>query len=132
MVSAFQLHALALNDLAATDTLSLADAKRQAFQCNWDLLAAQSGVDVATAQSDFQPHGFPDLLGAMPFATNLNMMIFFRACQGITGGALIPLAFNVILTLLTPTKQPIGMVDLGRDRDIRNFRRPNDCWLADR
>ena len=30
--------------------LSLADAKRTAFERNWDLLAAKSGVDAATAQ----------------------------------------------------------------------------------
>ena len=47
------------------------------------------------------------------FARDLNMMILFRACQGITGGALIPLAFNVILTLLPPSKQPIGMALFG-------------------
>jgi len=47
------------------------------------------------------------------FATSLNMMIVFRACQGITGGALIPLAFNAILTLLPPAKQPIGMAIFG-------------------
>ena len=47
------------------------------------------------------------------FATDLNEMILFRACQGITGGALIPLAFNVILTLLPPSKQPIGMALFG-------------------
>jgi DHA2 family multidrug resistance protein len=47
------------------------------------------------------------------FSTDLNIMIFFRACQGITGGALIPLAFNVILTLLPPAKQPIGMAIFG-------------------
>jgi MFS transporter, DHA2 family, multidrug resistance protein len=47
------------------------------------------------------------------FSTDLSMMILFRACQGITGGALIPLAFNVILTLLPPSKQPIGMALFG-------------------
>jgi cobalt-zinc-cadmium efflux system outer membrane protein len=35
---------------AETNTLSLAEAKRLAFQRNWDLLAAKSGVDAATAQ----------------------------------------------------------------------------------
>jgi outer membrane protein, heavy metal efflux system len=35
---------------AATNLLSLADAKRAAFERNWDLLAAKSGVDAATAQ----------------------------------------------------------------------------------
>jgi cobalt-zinc-cadmium efflux system outer membrane protein len=34
----------------AVQPLSLADAKRLAFERNWDLLAAQSGVDAATAQ----------------------------------------------------------------------------------
>src|SRR6202453_194049 len=47
------------------------------------------------------------------FSTDLSMMILFRACQGLTGGALIPLAFNVILTLLPTSKQPIGMALFG-------------------
>src|SRR5476651_647565 len=47
------------------------------------------------------------------FSTDLSMMILFRACQGLTGGALIPLAFNVILTILPPSKQPIGMALFG-------------------
>jgi MFS transporter, DHA2 family, multidrug resistance protein len=47
------------------------------------------------------------------FSTDLSMMILFRACQGLTGGALIPLAFNVILTLLPPSKQPIGLALFG-------------------
>ena len=38
------------SDVAATNTLSLAEAKRLAFERNWDLLAAKSGVDAATAQ----------------------------------------------------------------------------------
>lgn len=33
-----------------TGTLSLADARNTAFQRNWDLLAAHSGIDTATAQ----------------------------------------------------------------------------------
>ncbi len=36
--------------MAATNTLSLADAKQIAFERNWDLLAAKSGLDAATAQ----------------------------------------------------------------------------------
>jgi len=35
---------------AQTNTLSLADAKRIAFERNWDLLATKSGVDLATGQ----------------------------------------------------------------------------------
>jgi cobalt-zinc-cadmium efflux system outer membrane protein len=33
-----------------TNTLTLGEAKRLAFQRNWDLLAAKSGIDAATAQ----------------------------------------------------------------------------------
>jgi cobalt-zinc-cadmium efflux system outer membrane protein len=46
----FQPQALAQSDLTATNMLSLADAKRLAYERNWDLLAAKSGVDAATAQ----------------------------------------------------------------------------------
>src|ERR1035437_1654271 len=46
----FQPPGLAQSDLAATNTLSLTDAKQIAFERNWDLLAAKSGVDAATAQ----------------------------------------------------------------------------------
>jgi DHA2 family multidrug resistance protein len=42
------------------------------------------------------------------FAQNLNMMIIGRALQGITGGALIPLAMTVNLTILPPRMQPVG------------------------
>jgi outer membrane protein, heavy metal efflux system len=49
-VSFFQAQGLAQSDLAGTNTLSLADAKRLAFQRNWDLLAAKSGIDAAQAQ----------------------------------------------------------------------------------
>lgn len=48
--SAFQAEGLAQNNFAATNTLSGADAKRIAFERNWDLLAAKSGVDAAAAQ----------------------------------------------------------------------------------
>ncbi len=43
------------------------------------------------------------------WAWNLPSMIVFRALQGFTGGVLIPMAFTIILTLLPPAKQPIGM-----------------------
>jgi DHA2 family multidrug resistance protein len=42
-------------------------------------------------------------------AHSLDLMILFRVAQGFTGGVLIPLSFDVILTYLPPTKQPIGM-----------------------
>jgi DHA2 family multidrug resistance protein len=43
---------------------------------------------------------------------NLESMIVFRALQGLTGGALIPLAFQVIL-MLPPSKRPIGQALFG-------------------
>ena len=42
-------------------------------------------------------------------AHSLDLMILFRVLQGFTGGVLIPLSFDVILTYLPPSKQPIGM-----------------------
>ncbi len=42
------------------------------------------------------------------FATNLNMMIIGRALQGLTGGALIPLAFTVNILILPPAMRPVG------------------------
>jgi DHA2 family multidrug resistance protein len=32
-----------------------------------------------------------------------------RACQGFTGGVLIPMAFTIIITLLPKAKQPVGL-----------------------
>jgi cobalt-zinc-cadmium efflux system outer membrane protein len=49
-VSFFEAQGLAQGDLPATNTLSLAEAKRTAFERNWDLLAAKSGIDAAQAQ----------------------------------------------------------------------------------
>ena len=42
-------------------------------------------------------------------AWNLESMLVFRTLAGLTGGTLIPLSFAIILTLLPPSKQPIGM-----------------------
>src|SRR5262245_12180 len=46
---------------------------------------------------------------ACAFAHNLGEMLVFRAFQGFTGGVLIPAAFTLIMTMLPPAKQPIGM-----------------------
>jgi len=43
------------------------------------------------------------------WAWNLPSMIVFRAFQGLTGGILIPMAFTVVLTMLPPAKQPVGL-----------------------
>ncbi len=42
------------------------------------------------------------------FAQNLNMMIIGRALQGLTGGALIPLAMTVNILILPPSVRPVG------------------------
>jgi len=46
---------------------------------------------------------------ACAFAQNLEQMIALRALQGFAGGALIPLAFTLIITLLPQPRQPIGL-----------------------
>jgi len=43
------------------------------------------------------------------FAQDLGSMILFRAAQGFTGGTLIPMAFNIILSVLPKSKQAIGL-----------------------
>ena len=42
-------------------------------------------------------------------AWNLESMLVFRTLAGLAGGTLIPLSFMLILTLLPPAKQAIGM-----------------------
>lgn len=42
-------------------------------------------------------------------AWNLESMLVFRTLAGLAGGTLIPLSFTLILTLLPPSKQAIGM-----------------------
>ena len=44
---------------------------------------------------------------------NLNSMIVFRAMQGFSGGALIPLAFTLITQLLPLNKRALGMALFG-------------------
>ncbi|WP_341502376.1 DHA2 family efflux MFS transporter permease subunit [Gallaecimonas sp. GXIMD4217] len=50
---------------------------------------------------------------ACSWSWNLESMIVFRALQGFTGGALIPMAFTLIVTLLPKDRQPIGMALFG-------------------
>jgi DHA2 family multidrug resistance protein len=47
------------------------------------------------------------------FCDNLQELIVCRALQGLFGGSLIPLAFNIILVLLPPSKQPVGLAIFG-------------------
>lgn len=44
---------------------------------------------------------------------SLPSLIVFRALQGFTGGILIPTAFNLVLKLLPPAKQPLGFALFG-------------------
>src|SRR5471032_780578 len=46
-------------------------------------------------------------------AWNLGSMTAFRIGQGLSGGTMIPLAFNIILTKLPPAKRPIGFAMFG-------------------
>ena len=45
---------------------------------------------------------------ACAYARNLEQMIVLRALQGFCGGAMIPMSFTLIITLLPPAKQPVG------------------------
>jgi DHA2 family multidrug resistance protein len=53
---------------------------------------------------------FSTLCGA---AWNLPSMIVFRALQGLTGGALIPMAMTLVMAKLPPSKRAIGMAFFG-------------------
>lgn len=46
-------------------------------------------------------------------AWNIESMILFRILQGISGGTLIPMSFQVILTTLPPSKRNIGLAIFG-------------------
>lgn len=46
-------------------------------------------------------------------AHSLGEMILFRACQGFTGGVMIPMALTVALSTLPKSKQPLGLVLFG-------------------
>jgi MFS transporter, DHA2 family, multidrug resistance protein len=43
------------------------------------------------------------------FAWDVNSMIAIRALSGLAGGALIPVSFSIILTLLPASKQAVGL-----------------------
>ncbi len=46
---------------------------------------------------------------ACAMAWNLESMLVFRAIAGFSGGTFIPISFTCILTLLPPSKQPLGL-----------------------
>ncbi|OAN10999.1 EmrB/QacA family drug resistance transporter [Photobacterium jeanii] len=47
------------------------------------------------------------------FSWNMTSMIVFRAMQGFSGGALIPLAFSLVVQLLPIQKRAVGMAMFG-------------------
>ncbi|MCE7554227.1 DHA2 family efflux MFS transporter permease subunit [Aliivibrio fischeri] len=47
------------------------------------------------------------------FSWNMGSMIVFRAIQGFSGGALIPLAFSLVVHLLPVNKRAVGMALFG-------------------
>jgi DHA2 family multidrug resistance protein len=61
----------------------------------------------------FSAVGFLIFSVACAFCDNLSELIVCRGLQGITGGALIPLAFNTILVVLPKSKQSIGLALFG-------------------
>jgi DHA2 family multidrug resistance protein len=66
------------------------------------------------------------------FCSNLSELIVCRALQGITGGALIPLAFSTILVLLPPSKQSIGLAIFGMTATFGPSIGPSiGGWLTD-
>jgi DHA2 family multidrug resistance protein len=54
--------------------------------------------------------GFSMLCG---IAGNLDEMVLFRACQGFTGGVMIPMAFTILNLKLPPEKRAMGMAMFG-------------------
>jgi DHA2 family multidrug resistance protein len=61
----------------------------------------------------FSATGFLIFSVLCAFCTTLQELILCRALQGMTGGALIPLAFNTTLVLLPKSKQSIGLALFG-------------------
>ena len=61
----------------------------------------------------FSATGFLIFSVSCAFCGELSELIICRALQGLTGGALIPLAFNTILVLLPKSKRSIGLALFG-------------------
>jgi DHA2 family multidrug resistance protein len=66
------------------------------------------------------------------FCRDLSELILCRAMQGLTGGALIPLAFSTILVLLPKSKQSIGLALFGMTATFGPSIGPSiGGWLTD-
>ncbi|HEX6566318.1 MAG TPA: DHA2 family efflux MFS transporter permease subunit [Chthoniobacterales bacterium] len=46
-------------------------------------------------------------------AHSLDQLIWFRACQGFTGGVMIPMALTVTMSMLPRNRQPLGLMMFG-------------------
>ncbi len=69
---------------------------------------------------------------ACAWSWNLGSMIAFRALQGLTGGVLIPLAFNLVLRLLPPAKRGLGFALFGMTATFAPAIGPTiGGWLTD-
>ena len=74
----------------------------------------------------------PHLFALCAFCAKPQEMIICRALQGLTGGALIPLAFNINPEVAAAAKQPDRHGDLRHDGDVRPAIGPTiGGWLTD-
>jgi DHA2 family multidrug resistance protein len=63
---------------------------------------------------------------------DLKSMIVFRALQGFTGGVLIPMAFNLVMKLLPPSKRGLGFALFGMTATFAPAIGPTlGGWLTD-
>ena len=65
-------------------------------------------------------------------ARSLGEMIVYRACQGFTGGVMIPMALTVALSTLPKSKQPLGLALFGITATLGPAIGPSvGGWLTD-
>jgi DHA2 family multidrug resistance protein len=65
-------------------------------------------------------------------AQSLGQMILFRACQGFTGGVMIPMALTVAISTLPKSKQPLGLALFGVTATLGPAIGPSvGGWLTD-
>ena len=65
-------------------------------------------------------------------AQSLGQMILFRACQGFTGGVMIPMALTIAISTLPKSKQPLGLVMFGVTATLGPAIGPSvGGWLTD-
>src|SRR6516164_1617553 len=65
-------------------------------------------------------------------ARSLGEMIAFRACQGFTGGVMIPMALTIALSTLPKSRQPLGLALFGITATLGPAIGPSlGGWLTD-